>query len=470
MDKSSKSIAERLEEYAKADVLPMHMPGHKRNADAPYLCLPAASVDITEIDGFDDLGDPRGIIAESEKLAASLWGSDEVLYSVNGSTSCVLAAVTALCREGEPVIVARNCHKSVYHALELSGARPVFIAPPKTELGLWGSVTPESVSSAIDENPGARAVILTSPTYEGVISDIRGICREAHKKGIPVVVDEAHGAHLGLFSVFPDGAVGCGADAVIHSLHKTLCSLTQTAAICISGDLADRAEIRRRMEMFGTSSPSYPLISSIDGEVRSLLHGQNSSLSRWLEAVNEAKSALKTLEKLTVSDLSADPAVFDADPSKIYIDSHGAGVRGDAIAKALRGARVEVEAVYPYGVLAMTGEGDDGASMSRFADAIIEVDRKIEKGKPATPDKTVYVPERVMTVRDARDKKRLRVPLEGAEGKVSASYVFAYPPGVPVVIPGERIARETVREILGARASGIRVVGLGGDGIEAVEK
>ena len=471
MDKDKKSIFGRLAEYAASDVLPMHMPGHKRNMlGADYLSVPAASVDITEIDGFDDLGDPRGIIAESERLAASLWGSDVVLYSVNGSTSCVLAAVTAVCREGAPAVVARNCHKSVFHALELSGAVPVFIAPPKTALGLPGSVTPESVRTALEKTPDASAVILTSPTYEGVISDIAGIVSAAHERGVPVIADEAHGAHLGLFGVFPEGAVGCGADVVIHSLHKTLRSLTQTAALSVLGDTVDRAEIRRRMAVFGTSSPSYLLISSIDGEVRSLLDGRGSSLSRWLGAVTETRKKLCAAEKLTVPDLSEDPSVFAADPSKIYIDSHGAGIRGAAIAEALRDLRVETEAAYPYGVLAMTGEGDGEKTLLRFADALLEVDRKIEKRSPAFPDKTVYIPERVMTAREAVSRSRILAALDEAEGKISAGYVFAYPPGVPILIPGERVTRESVREIREAQKSGIRVVGAEENGVATVEK
>ena len=470
MDNDNKSIAGRLAEYAKSDVLPMHMPGHKRNMlGADYLSVPAASVDITEIDGFDDLGDPRGIIAESERLAASLWGSDAVLYSVNGSTSCVLAAVTAVCREGAPAVVARNCHKSVFHALELSGAVPVFIAPPKTALGLPGSVTPESVRNALARNPDASAVILTSPTYEGVISDIAGIVSVAHERGVPVIVDEAHGAHLGLFGIFPDGAARCGADVAIHSLHKTLRSLTQTAALSVSGSLVDHDEIRRRMAMFGTSSPSYLLISSIDGEVRSLLDGRGSSLSRWLGAVTETREKLGELENLTVPDLSDDPSVFAADPSKIYIDSHEAGIRGAAVAGAFRARGVEPEAAYPFGVLAMTGEGDGETSLGRFADAALAVDRETVPGKPAGPDRAVFVPERAMSAKEALNGRRVRVPLEESEGKISAAYVFSYPPGIPFVIPGETVARETVLAIREALDSGIRVVGLEEDSLLTVE-
>ncbi|MBR6916363.1 MAG: hypothetical protein IKN36_08385, partial [Clostridia bacterium] len=227
---------------------------------------------------------------------------------------------------------------------------------------------------------------------------------------------------------------------------------------------------RRRMAVFGTSSPSYLLIASIDGEVRSLLDGRGSSLSRWLGAVTETRKKLCAAEKLTVPDLSEDPSVFAADPSKIYIDSHGAGIRGAAIAEALRDLRVETEAAYPYGVLAMTGEGDGEKTLLRFADALLEVDRKIEKRSPAFPDKTVYIPERVMTAREAVSRSRILAALDEAEGKISAGYVFAYPPGVPILIPGERVTRESVREIREAQKSGIRVVGAEENGVATVEK
>ena len=447
----------------------MHMPGHKRTPGGGALDCAPYRIDLTEIPGTDDLNDPRGIIAESEKLASSLWGSDRTFYSVNGSTACVLAAVYSICPPGRPVIVARNCHRSVYHALEISRADPVFVSPGTAECGIRGSLSPDAVETALSAHPDASAVILTSPTYEGVISDIRGICRAAHGRGVPVIVDEAHGAHLGLFGVFPAGAVEAGADVVIHSLHKTLRALTQTAVLHVSGGLADADGIARAMAVFTTSSPSYVLISSIDGEVRSLANGGGELLSAWREALR-APALRGPYEKISVPDLSADPAVFDADPSKIYIDSHRSGVTGEELSALLRNAGVEIEALYPYGALAMTGEGDSGETLRRFADALREADRAASPGRPAVPRCTVTVPPRAMAPDEAARRVKVRVPLSEAEGRISGAYVFSYPPGVPFIIPGEIFTRDAIDAIGVSSLSGARLSGVEEGTVAVLEK
>ena len=207
MPEQDLSILKFIEDYTSSGALPMHMPGHKRNiTQAPYLEKLAAKYDMTEIEGFDNLQDPHGMILRSLKHATRLWGSKKSLYLVNGSSGGILAAVSTLAHRGDKVIVARNCHMSVYNALELSGAEPVFIMPPLEEsFGIYGSLHVEELIRAIAQNPDAKAVILTSPTYEGVISDLRAICEAAHNRGIPVLVDEAHGAHLGFSPYFEGG-------------------------------------------------------------------------------------------------------------------------------------------------------------------------------------------------------------------------------------------------------------------------
>ena len=209
------ALYKRLERYADEGVLPMHMPGHKR-ACFEHLASLGAKLDITEIDSFDDLNAPEGIFADSESVAAKLWGSGETVFSVNGSTGAVLAAARAVsvCSSAKTVVVARNCHKSVYHALEICSLEAEYIVPGMTSAGFAASVTPESVREALERTPSEAAVILTSPTYEGVISDISSISRICHEKGAVLIVDEAHGAHLSLHGVFSKGAVECGADIV----------------------------------------------------------------------------------------------------------------------------------------------------------------------------------------------------------------------------------------------------------------
>ncbi|MBR5809679.1 MAG: aminotransferase class I/II-fold pyridoxal phosphate-dependent enzyme, partial [Clostridia bacterium] len=239
--------------------IPMHMPGHKRNtALAPYLKRLGADLDITEIDGFDNLHAPCGIIYESMQKAATLRNAKSAFYLVGGTTAGILASVSAVIDDADKVIVARNCHKSVYNALELKNAETVFVMPEIDEgTGISGSILPCDIEKAIKENPDAKLVILTSPTYEGVTSDIKAICRLAHSYNIPVLVDGAHGAHLGFTDDFLPDNISQGADISVESLHKTLPSLTQTAVCYVNGDLVDSKRIADRLSVFQSSSPSY---------------------------------------------------------------------------------------------------------------------------------------------------------------------------------------------------------------------
>ena len=232
-----KTLLELLEENKK---IPMHMPGHKRNtALSPYLKKLGADVDITEITGFDNLNNACGILKESMEKAANLRKADRAFYLVNGATGGILAAVSALVGNGDKVIVARNCHKSVYNAIELAGAVPVFVLPKVDEkTGIPGDIKKEDIENEIKTNPDARLVIITSPTYEGIVSDIKGISEACHKAGIPLLVDAAHGAHLGYGYGFPEDAYTQGADISVESLHKTLPSLTQTAICYCRRDFA----------------------------------------------------------------------------------------------------------------------------------------------------------------------------------------------------------------------------------------
>lgn len=223
-EEAGRALWERLEAHHKAGYLSLHMPGHKENAAlAPYLARLGAELDITELPEFDDLHDPSGVLAQGMDRAAKLWGSRKSYFQVNGSTGGLLAAIRAATRRGDQVLVARHCHKAVYHAIELCGLDPVFLLPPVEEtFGLAGSLSPEQVAQALEDHPGVKLVVYPSPTYDGVVSDTAGICATAHAKGVPVLVDEAHGAHLGFHPAFPPGAMAQGADLAVASLHLSL--------------------------------------------------------------------------------------------------------------------------------------------------------------------------------------------------------------------------------------------------------
>jgi len=427
-----KPLYEKLLEYSGGGSLPMHMPGHKRNIGAfDHLSAIDAALDITEIDSFDDLNSPEDIFAESEKLAAELWKSNETVFSVNGSTGAILASVRTLtgCAHGRTVIVARNCHKSVYHALELCNCSAVYLVPDLTESGFALSITPESVREALEKTPNAAAVIITSPTYEGVISDIASISELCHSFGVPLMVDEAHGAHLSLYGDFERGAVSCGADLVVQSIHKTLPSLTQTALVHVSGNFVSPAELRRQMALFQTSSPSYLLSASIDGCVRFLASEEGERcLCRWNTALDTAYERIEKMENAHI--FRTAEGVFARDKSKIVLLGDGFGIM-----KELRSRGIELEMASLGYAVAMTGAGDTERSLSRFCDAVSEVELMPE----ASFFGRVRLPKAAVTSGEAVLCEKEEVKLSGAEGRVSASYVYAYPPGVPLLVPGEVI-------------------------------
>ena len=258
------NLQEKLEKYYKEDYLPMHMPGHKRNVELLGEKLPY-KIDITEIDGFDDLHHAEGLIKDIENKAKKIYGSKKSFLLVNGSTCGILAGIRSVVNFGDKVLVARNSHKSAYNAIELNGLNPIYILPKIGEDGIDRNIDIVEVEEKLKENKDIKLVIITSPNYEGVISNIKGVSNIAHKYNVPVLVDEAHGAHLKFMERIKDKeAINCSADIVVQSLHKTLPALTGTALLHIRGNLVKEENVARELSIFETSSPSYILMSSIE--------------------------------------------------------------------------------------------------------------------------------------------------------------------------------------------------------------
>ncbi|MDP4133421.1 MAG: PLP-dependent transferase [Bacillota bacterium] len=433
-------LLEQLNQYRNT-MLPMHMPGHKRNTElAPYLSELLASCDITEASGFDNLHSAHGILKEGMEQAATLWGSKRAFWLVNGSTCGILSGIKASVPIGGKVICARNCHKSVYNALSLIRAVPVFLMPEtEAETGTFGPLKPDNVAAALEENPDAKLVILTSPTYEGVISDISGICRAAHAKGIPVLVDEAHGAHLGFGYGFPEGAIHAGADLVVQSLHKTLPSLTQTALLHINGNIVDERKVENALSVFETSSPSYLLMASISGCINLLETRTPELFSAWHENIRQFMHKTKDLKKLSLMS-----GLWLRDPSKIIIQTDHIGMTGAELADILRrNYHIEPEMAAGNYVVAMTGMGDTPETMDALANALLELDACLNLSEPASFPPPV-LPERAMLPHEAEAVPKMIIKLSEAEGCISAETVWAYPPGIPLVIPGEKLTEQVL--------------------------
>lgn len=456
-------LAEMLAEFAEKGVTAMHMPGHKRNVKKfPYLALPCGAADITEIEGFDELHGATGILAEAQSRAAELWGSKRAFFSVNGSTGAVLAAVCGCTRRGDRVLIARNCHNSVYNAAEIAGLATDFVCPPVSEYGFCGSISPEDVDKALSE-ANYTAVIITSPTYEGVISDVPAIADTVHAHGATLIVDGAHGAHLGLSEHFPFGGAAEGADVVVCGAHKTLPSMTQTAILHVFGERVDVGRIEKYMSIFTSSSPSYPLMASLDGAVRYMKQNGNTVLGELRAELDSFYADCASLKALKVYDAEKEKsnAIYRKDPSKIYIDCTNCGLSGYDFKKTLRREwNTEAEYSSRAGVLCIASVGDGTGWSKRFFAALKAVDDVVCWGKAKAPcavgkragldgesrGKTVLPAKAVESFR-AAELPSEEVSVSEAVGRVCAERVWIYPPGIPVVNSGE-IVDENVAAIL----------------------
>lgn len=447
-----KTIYHSLLEYSNQNICPMHMPGHKRNSKGMGINLPF-DLDITEINGFDNLHDPEGMILKSQELAASLYKSNHTFYLVNGSTCGILAAIRAVVNPGDKIIMTRNCHRSVYHAVEMNELYPIYLIPKRDkEFGVYGSVHLEDAKEAIEANLDTKLIVLTSPTYEGVISDIKGIAEIAHKYNIPLLVDEAHGAHLGFSDFFPGSSVAAGADIVINSLHKTLPALTQTALCHINGELVSSEEVKRQLSIFETSSPSYVLLSSIDACIHMLANKKEVLFVEYegnLRYFSNSVKGLQTLKVLAHGDdrLDYHPDIYMFDKGKIIISTRYSNITGNELSTLLReNYRIELEMAYSDYVIAMTSIFDSRDNLIRLAKALLEIDLNLIKAScEIKGNSNEYLefhfplPRYSMSIQDALRREKLLLPLEEAIGKISREYVYFYPPGIPILVPGEEI-------------------------------
>ena len=297
-----------------AQYYPFHMPGHKRNLEIMGNVFPYY-MDITEIEEFDDLHHASGILKEAMDDAAKLWGTIATFFLVNGSTSGILSGIRALTKTGDTVLMARGCHRSVYHAIELCDLRPIYLVPPICQnLPIFGSITPEMVKQALQENPNCKLVILTSPTYEGIVSDI---------------------ANFGFDAAFPLSATRLGADIVIQSIHKTLPAPTQTALLHICSAQVSLSEVRRQLAIFQTSSPSYVLLSQMQRCISLLQTNGTSYFTEYVAKLKQFYHAVSHLRKLRIRPLKED-VIFDADIGKILVDTSHSNLNGTTCANILR--------------------------------------------------------------------------------------------------------------------------------------
>ena len=491
-------LLERLTEYAGSDAYPFHMPGHKRREipdGIPGGFPDPYGIDITEIDGFDNLHHAEGILKDAMETVAAIYGADRSWYLVNGSTCGILSAVFAATENGGKILTARNCHKAVYHAICLNRLEAEYLYPEEiTEFRINGGIRAEDVRKALEKdamrcagNSGdvrgkitkIQAVLITSPTYEGVVSDIRAVADAAHEYGIPLIVDEAHGAHLEYADQchsFPKSALAYGADIVIQSLHKTLPCFTQTAILHVKGKLVDQDRISRYLSMFQTSSPSYLFMAGMERCIRYMDGDGRNEMIRYekrLERFMERMEGLQVLEVLDREICGKYRTVAGWDPSKIVVSTMRAeDFHGEELAETLRRKyHLEMEMTAPEYVIAMTSLMDTEEGFERLGTALLEIDgvlrRRMESGRkekaasetPEGLESKLSHPVRRMLICEAMDADTERTAFQDTVGKVSAEFVYLYPPGIPIIAPGEVFTDAIVEKIMAYKAAGLLVQG-----------
>ena len=454
-------IEQKLKALAQSDVYPFHMPGHKRQLSGffPY------ELDITEIEGFDNLHHAKGLLFEAQQYAAQMYQSRKAYYLVNGSTCGILAAISAATTKGGRVLVARNCHKAVYNAIYLRGLKAEYVYPVATHYGIQGQIQAADVERKLVEKPDIQAIVITSPTYDGLVSDVRAIADLAHAHGIPLIVDEAHGAHFGLDEAFPDNATVLGADAVIMSVHKTLPAPTQTAILHLCSDRINVTKMEKFLGIYETSSPSYVLMAGIEESLRLADEAKGVQMKEYVRRLQIFREKMRRLTILRVPDRAdfTGEEAYAYEIGKLLLVTNGA-ISGKALQELLlKKYGLQMEMSSGNYVLAMTSFMDTEEGLERLADALLEIDATLtvtDQREMFSPEKIYRQPKKAMEIDEVQDGESTSVAFSEAEGRICADYIYLYPPGIPVIVPGEVLDQQTLTVIETCQKMELDVEGL----------
>lgn len=461
-------IFDKLIEYSKKGKYPLHMPGHKRqiklmNGIDPF------QIDITEIEGFDNLHHATGIIKESMDQTASIYESNKSWYLVNGSSCGILAAIGATTKIGDTIIIGRNCHKSVYHSIKIRDLKARYIYPDYIEkYGTNGGYNSGEIDILMKDTD-AKVVVITSPTYDGIVSDIEAIAQVVHKNNGILIVDQAHGAHFNGSYMLPESAGKCGADIVIESVHKTLPSMTQTALMHLYSDRVEDERIEENLSIYQTSSPSYVMMASIEKSI-DFLYSNQQKLDQMIITLREFRDKVNKLENIFVleKDIIGSSHIKDVDDTKLVIGIKGKS--GKWLADKLRenGFEPEMEAAkYVLGIMTIC---DDKSQINKLYKVLKKIDKSVNIEETENEcNYNLVEAESVMTIYEADCSEKCDVDIEKSEGEISGDFVYLYPPGIPLIVPGERITKEVVEQILNYKNQGYEIEGMKDKNIEKIQ-
>ncbi len=462
-------LINRLVTYSDNKRIPLHMPGHKGNAEFPN----PYSIDITEIDGFDNLHYPEGILKESMEWASSIYDSKKTYYLVNGSTVGILSSIFSTTEKGDSILISRNCHKSVYHGVILNELEVEYVYPQIIQkLGIQGGILPEDVENQLKSNDKIKAVLIVSPTYEGIVSDIKAIASITHAYGIPLIVDEAHGAHFLYSEHYPKTALELGADLVIQSVHKTMSALTQTALLHVSNRFNQIEKLEQYLSMLQTSSPSYVLMASLENSIYSMNMLGNNKMDAFYKNLCVYESKIETINVFhgLRNSYIGNFGVYDIDKTKLLISHRGYKSKSGLLIEQLRKIyKIEMEMSGMDYVLGILTPYDKSCELDMVFNALNELSKEYIAFDEALPHIESRRANSVLKLSEGFKEKKKRIRIEESKGCIAGEFVYLYPPGIPILAPGEYIEESVLEMIKEYKKKGYSIQGLSDKKTQTIE-
>lgn len=465
-DQKRAPIYEALERLRKQRVVPFDVPGHKRGRGNPELVEllgeKCVGIDVNSMKPLDNLCHPISVIRDAEELAAQAFGAKNAFLMVGGTTSAVQAMILSNCKRGDKIILPRNVHKSAINALVLCGAIPVYVNPEvNSELGISLGMNIDDVTKAIEENPDAVAVLVNNPTYYGICSDIRSIVKAAHEHGMKVLADEAHGTHLYFQPDLPVSAMEAGADMAAVSMHKSGGSLTQSSILLTNKDV-NADYVRQIINLTQTTSGSYLLLSSLDISRRNLALRGRQSFTKVMEMAEYARKEINAIGGYYAygKELVNGRSIYDYDVTKLSIHTLGIGLAGIEVYDLLRDEYdIQIEFGDASNILAYISIGDRLQDIERLVGALADIARIYKKDRTGMLSGEFISPLVVKSPQEAFYSNKKSLPIRETKGCISGEFVMCYPPGIPILAPGEMITEEIIEYIIYVKEKGCSMQG-----------
>ena len=454
-------IINKLNDIKNSGIVSFHVPGHKNGKIFDRLGYSdfknnIVNIDTTEIPGTDNLHSPEEIIKKSQEIAAKVFKSDYTFFLVNGTTCGIQAAIMSVCSLKDKIIVNRDCHQSVINTCILGDIEPIYINPDidkNTGISLGVSLT--DIKKLVEEDEDIKAVLITSPTYYGINTDIKSISDYLHKKNKILIVDEAHGSHIGLSDRLGVSATQQGADIAIQSTHKTLPCFTQASMIHIKSDIVDINRLKSFLRIVQSSSPSYIMMSSIEMAVEIYKYHGKELMKELIDNIDETKDYIKNLKNIYLYDYKGN------DITKMYIITKNLNRSGYEIENILREKyKIQVELSNPYGVLLICSIGNDKHDFEKLRQALKYIDNEIGDECLLEIDYPNHIPNKALNPREAFYSNKKSIPMNKAIGKICAEYIIPYPPGISLLSPGEIITKEVIEYVRKCKKIGMNITGI----------